>query len=43
MIDQDQIHERFSAVAWQLDERARRLLTAAEARAAGYGGIAAAS
>jgi DDE family transposase len=43
MIDQEQIRERFTAVSPQLDERARRLLSATEARAAGYGGIAAVS
>ncbi|MFL5285934.1 MAG: ISAzo13 family transposase, partial [Rhodopila sp.] len=43
MIDQEQIRERFTAVSPQLDERARRLLAATEARAAGYGGIAAVS
>jgi hypothetical protein len=43
MIDQDRIRERFTAVSPQLDERARRLLAATEARAAGYGGIAAVS
>jgi Rhodopirellula transposase DDE domain len=43
MIDQEQIRERFTAVSQQLDERARRLLAATEARAAGYGGIAAVS
>ena len=41
MIDVDAIRQRFSAVAPFLDERGRRLLAAAEARAAGYGGIAA--
>src|SRR3954452_24405793 len=40
MIDREQIRERFTAIAPQLDERARRLLAAAEARAAGYGSIA---
>jgi hypothetical protein len=35
--------ERFTAVSPQLDERTRRLLAATEARAAGYGGIAAVS
>jgi hypothetical protein len=35
------IRERFSAVAPFLDERGRRLVAAAEAFAAGYGGIAA--
>src|SRR3954454_13389716 len=43
MIDREQIRERFTAIAPQLDERARRLLAATEARAAGYGGIAALS
>ena len=43
MIDHAQIHERFTAIAPHLDERARRLLVATEARAAGYGGIAAVS
>jgi hypothetical protein len=37
----DPIRERFSAVAPFLDERGRRLVAAAEAFAAGYGGIAA--
>jgi hypothetical protein len=43
MIDQDRIRKRFAVVSSQLDERARRLLAATEARAAGYGGIAAVS
>jgi len=43
MINQDRIRERFTAVSAQLDERARRLLAATEARAAGHGGIAAVS
>jgi Rhodopirellula transposase DDE domain len=43
MNDHELIRERFSAVSCQLDERARRLLAATEARAAGYGGIAAVS
>jgi hypothetical protein len=43
MIDHEQIRERFTALAPHLDERARRLLAATEARAAGYGGIAAVS
>jgi transposase len=38
-----QIKERYEAVRHSLTERARRLFVAAEARAAGYGGIAAAS
>src|SRR5437899_634454 len=41
MIDVEPIRERFSAVAPFLDERGRRLVAAAEAFAAGYGGIAA--
>ena len=43
MIDLGPIRERFAALASQLDERARRLLAATEARAAGHGGIAAVS
>jgi len=43
MIDVEAIRQRFSAVAPFLDERGRRLVAAAEARAAGYGGIAAVS
>lgn len=43
MIDREQIRKRFTAIAPHLDERARRLLAATEARAAGYGGIAAVS
>jgi hypothetical protein len=41
MIDIEPIRERFSAVAPFLDERGRRPVAAAEAFAAGYGGIAA--
>ena len=41
VIDIEHIRERFSAVAPFLDERGRRLVAAAEAFAAGYGGIAA--
>src|SRR5438445_6772273 len=41
VIDMEPIRERFSAVAPFLDERGRRLVAAAEAFAAGYGGIAA--
>jgi DDE family transposase len=43
MIDQAPIRKRFTAIEPHLDERARRLLAATEARAAGYGGIAAVS
>ncbi len=43
MIAQAPIRERFTAIAPHLDERSRRLLAATEARAAGYGGIAAVS
>src|ERR1700737_494884 len=39
VIDIEPIRERFSAVAPFLDERGRRLVAAAEAFAAGYGGI----
>jgi hypothetical protein len=41
VIDIQPIRERFSTVAPFLDERGRRLVAAAEAFAAGYGGIAA--
>lgn len=41
MIDTAGIRARFEAVAPHLNERARRLLAASEARAAGWGGIAA--
>lgn len=41
MIDASAIRDRFVALAPQLDERARRSFAAAEARSAGYGGIAA--
>src|ERR1700680_2428702 len=41
VIDIEPIRERFSAVAPFLDERGRRLVAAAEAVAAGYGGITA--
>src|SRR5690349_19746612 len=43
MVDEARIRQRFEAVRGQLDERGLRLLAAAEARAAGYGGIAAAA
>jgi hypothetical protein len=43
MVDASVIRERFAAVGHGLDERSRRLLVAAEAKTAGYGGIAAAS
>ena len=43
MIDEDLLRERQSAMLPQLDERQRRLFAAAEAKAAGYGGIAAVS
>src|SRR5215472_5259262 len=41
VINVDPIRERFSTVAPFLDERGRRLVAAAEAFAAGYGGITA--
>ena len=43
MIDTSVIRERFTAVERDLNERSRRLLVAAEAKTAGYGGITAAS
>ncbi len=43
MIDTSLIRERFTAVERDLNERSRRLLAAAEAKTAGYGGITAAS
>ncbi len=43
MIDPSAIRERFTAVSRGLNERSRRLLAAAEAKAAGHGGIAATS
>ena len=39
MIDETAIRNRFEAMAARLDERGRRLFAAAEARAAGYGGV----
>lgn len=42
MIDTSLIRERFTAVERDLNERSRRLLAAAEAQTAGYGGISAA-
>src|SRR5450432_1707657 len=41
MIDHNPIRERFAALSLHLDERSRRVFAAAEAKAAGYGGIAA--
>jgi hypothetical protein len=43
MVDASVIRARFAAVGGGLNERSRRLLAAAEAKTAGYGGIAAAS
>ncbi len=43
MIDPDPIRKRFTSLSPHLSERERRLFAATEARAAGYGGIAAAS
>jgi len=43
MTDTSVIRARFTAVERDLNERSRRLLAAAEAKAAGYGGITAAS
>ncbi len=41
MIDAKPIRARYAALSPQLDERGRRCFAASEARAAGYGGIAA--
>ena len=41
MIDETVIRGRFEAMRGSLDERGRRLLAAAEARSAGYGGVSA--
>src|SRR5271165_2631528 len=41
MIDETLIRLRYQALVGRLDERGRRLFAAAEARAAGHGGIAA--
>ena len=43
MIDPDVIRVRFVFLSPHLDDRARRLFAASEARAAGYGGVAAVS
>jgi transposase len=43
MIDPDVIRTRYASLSPHLDERARRLFAASEARAAGYGGVAAVS
>src|ERR1700732_876224 len=43
MKDTSVIRDRFTAVERDLNERSRRLLAAAEAKTAGYGGITAAS
>ena len=41
MIDETAIRDRYAAMRSRLDERGRRLFAAAEARAAGYGGVSA--
>ena len=41
MVDHDPIRRRFVALSKLLDERGRRIFAAAEAKTAGYGGIAA--
>src|SRR5580700_10956250 len=43
MIDEDSLQKRNAAMVPHLDERQRRRFAAAEAKAAGYGGIAAVS
>src|ERR1700731_266267 len=40
MVDADAIRQRWEAVGATLDERGRRLFAAAEARTAGWGGLA---
>jgi hypothetical protein len=40
MVDADAIRQRWEAVGAKLDERGRRLFAAAEARTAGWGGLA---
>jgi hypothetical protein len=39
MVDETAIRSRFKALHDRLDERGKRLFCAAEARAAGYGGV----
>jgi hypothetical protein len=41
MSDETAIRERYEAMGSRLDERGRRLFAAAEARAAGFGGVSA--
>ncbi len=41
MINENAIRQRWEAVGSKLDERGRRLFAAAEARSAGWGGLAA--
>jgi hypothetical protein len=43
MLDFEAIRHRYTQLSPHLDERGRRMFAAAEARAAGYGGIAAVS
>jgi hypothetical protein len=43
MVDVSAIRERYPALCDHLDERAKRIFAATEARTAGYGGIAAVS
>lgn len=43
MIDEDSVRERNASLSPHLDERGWRLFAASEAKAAGYGGIAAVS
>jgi hypothetical protein len=43
MVNASAIRDRFAAIGRKLDERSRRLFAAAEARAAGHGGITATS
>lgn len=42
-MDDDPVAERFSSIAWALDERLRRIVAASEAKAMGRGGISSVS
>ncbi|WP_298443597.1 ISAzo13 family transposase [Ferrimicrobium sp.] len=42
-MENDPVAERFSSIAWALDERLRRIVAASEAKAMGRGGIASVS
>ena len=42
-MDTSQIAQRYNLIEWALDERLRRLVSAAEAKVLGHGGITAAA